>query len=117
MTDEYTPETRKLLAAAFKAALKYLAKSSSEMLCFDKKRGICACLATAGDAGEISERIQLMATDIIMERLGDHCYYHNWVADKVGPITVRLDMLTNDSRKIQDGRRRWLKSLIKEFSS
>lgn len=52
-----------------------------------------------------------------MSRLGDEVYFDDWIVKKLGIQAYNEDRLHNDGRKRQDARRRWLQSLIKEFSS
>lgn len=116
MARNYSPETRKELAAAFKAALKYLARSNSEVRSKSQYWNICSCLDRAWVQQEITSQILNKAKNIIMERLGEGVYYSSWVVEKLGLEVYKTDQ-QRGGHKTQDGRRRWLKSLIKEFSS
>jgi hypothetical protein len=117
MSISLSKPARLRVAAAFKVASKYLAKSDTERYGnLAKYANICACLEHGYRFNEISKRMVEVTKTIISERLENEVYYEDWVAKKLGFQVVVDDRLKNDGRMKQDGRRRWLKSLIKEFS-
>lgn len=117
MSISLSKRTRASLSKAFKVASKYLATCNTDCDVNEALYlNICACIAHAGRKGEITFRISYLAKDIVMSRLGDAVYFDGWLRKQVGTIAFQKDYVENNGRKKQDARRRWLQSLIKEFS-
>lgn len=117
MNISLSKRTRKSISKAFKVASKYLATCNTDR---DVNKAmylnICACIAYAHRKAEITPRMSYLTKDIVMSRLGDAVYFDGWVRKQVGTSAFQKDHIENDGRKKQDARRRWLQSLIKEFS-
>ena len=98
---KYTKQQRRDLHKAFKAAEPYL----------EKQGFLCWALGIAYTAGRITTGQQELAKNLIEHRI---CPYHTvgtWLNRSVG---VPNEELTHPA--VQTYRKRWLASLIEEFS-
>lgn len=97
----YTKQQRRDLHAAFKAAESYL-----------KKQGfLCWALEIAYTAGKITEKQYKLAKNLIEHRIHPHFTVSAWL---VASAAVPDRELTRKAKRAY--RKRWLASLIKEFS-
>ena len=98
---KYTKQQRKDLHKAFRAAEPYL----------EDQFFLCWALNTAYEAGMITESQQDLAKNLIEHRIHPHFAVGIWLHSSVG---VPNKELTPKAMKAY--RKRWLESLIKEFS-
>lgn len=104
------------LAAAFKAAIPYLARKLSEEKSSDRTEFICHALWNAKRAGKIKADLMERARGIVMKRLDGCGTLNTWMEEKIGCEAVQTDQHNNDQRKMQATRLAWLNSLVEEFS-
>lgn len=97
----YTKQERKDLHTAFKAAVPHLTES----------KYLCIALQTAYNFGLIREDQYLLAINEISKRLGSQAIVYFWLVRTAG---IPQNKITPELLK--DYRKRWLQSLIKEFS-
>lgn len=104
------------LAAAFKAARKYLSPTRYD--CNGKHEFICHCLNRAESKGEISGSTRVKAHELIHDRLGGAYSLQSWLYSEhpelVRAIKEDREGSANGART-QATRLAWLNSLIKEF--
>lgn len=98
---KYTEQQRKALYAAFKAAESYL----------EKQVFLCWALESAYTAGKITESQQDLAKNLIEHRIHPHFAVGRWLHSSVGVPNKELTPTTMSAY-----RKRWLESLVKEFS-
>ena len=98
---KYTEQQRKDLYAAFKAAESYL----------EKQGFLCWAVTTAYEAGMITESQQNLAKSLIEHRICPYNTVGTWLHSSAG---IPNKELTPKAMKAY--RKRWLESLIKEFS-
>ena len=98
---KYTKQQRKDLHKAFKAAETYL----------EKQGFLCWAVTAAYEAGMITESQQKLAKNLIEHRIHPHHTVGRWVHSSAG---VPNKELTPKAMKAY--RKRWLESLVKEFS-
>lgn len=111
----YSKSTRALLAEAFTHALDNLAKDCFEDYQVQKSQHVCICIALAVAQKHILYSTGELAREIVMQRLAPYSSYVGWVAERVGSKALEQDS-KQGSVQLQQGRRAWLESLIKEFS-
>ena len=98
---KYTEQQRKDLYAAFKAAESYL----------EKQGFLCWAVTAAYEAGKITESQQELAKNLIEHRIHPHHMVCVWLHNSAG---IPNREFTPKAMKAY--RKRWLASLIKEFS-
>ena len=98
---KYTKQQRRDLHKAFKAAESYLEEQSF----------LCWAVVAAYEAGKITESQQNLAKNLIEHRIHPHHTVGNWLHSSVG---VPNEELTPTAMEAY--RKRWLASLIEEFS-
>ena len=110
-----TAQPNKELAAAFKAARRYLSPTKVDIN--GKHEFICHCLESARDKGEIAVGIAYLAKELISVRLDRHASLYTWLINKhpEAEWAFDLDRYGKGGIKMQATRRAWLNSLIKEF--
>ena len=96
---KYTEQQRKDLYAAFKAAESYL----------EKQGFLCWAVVEAHRAGKITESQQELAKNLIEHRIHPPHTVGTWLNRSAG-----VPDLTRKAMKAY--RKRWLASLVKEFS-
>lgn len=119
----YSKEQRRRIAQGFRMAKKYLSPTKYDD--GGKREFICHALALAEYWGEIAYSTGTLCREIIRQRLGLHSQFtdiHTYICwlEKIAGIhhgVIADDHENNDGRKAQAGRKAWLESLIKEFSS
>lgn len=109
---KYTKEERKQILKALKTALKLLWTGRSTPGAY-KEIGICDAIYLARLVGRISQNEDMLARDMIGDRLGSKGWYvTDWLRYKHG---IAEELLQNNFQ-VQRYRKRWLKAMIKEFS-
>ena len=98
---KYTKQQRRDLHKAFKAAESYLEKQSF----------LCWAVVAAYGAGKIDREQAKLAKNLIEHRIHPHFTVGNWLHSSVGVPNKELTPTAT-----QTYRKRWLASLIEEFS-
>lgn len=98
---KYTEQQRRDLHKAFKAAEPYL----------EKQGFLCWALEIAYRADEIDQKQVKLAKNLIEHRIHPHLTVGSWLHSSVG---VPNKELTHPA--VQTYRKRWLASLVEEFS-
>ena len=98
---KYTKQQRRDLHKAFKAAESYL----------EKQGFLCWAVVAAYGAGKIDREQANLAKNLIEHRIRPHHTVYDWLHNSV---RVPNKELTHPA--VQTYRKRWLASLIKEFS-
>ena len=98
---KYTEQQRKDLYAAFKAAESYL----------EKQDFLCWALESAYEAGMINESQRTLAKNLIEHRIHPHHTVGTWLNRSAGVPDREFT-----PKALQTYRKRWLASLVKEFS-
>lgn len=107
----YTLAQRNTLVNSFKKALKRLPDSLNDDLNYASPY-ICDNIVFTS-----SWKAAILACDLITERIGYRFSLEHWLKDQNPVIAkaVQHDVLCNDGKKLQEYRKAWLQSLIKEF--
>lgn len=111
MTEKFTKEQRKEIAAVFRAAKKYLWDGHGVYLASSSVYICCAISDVYYLGGTSIQAAAANATSVIQASLGYHSCVESWLA-KVAKVDVSLLNPAN----VQAYRHRWLDALIKEFS-
>lgn len=98
---KYTKQQRKDLYAAFKAAESYL----------EKQGFLCWAVVEAHRADKITESQQELAKNLIKHRIHPHHTVSTWLNR-----SARIPNKKITSKAMKAYRKRWLESLVKEFS-
>lgn len=109
-----TKVSNKDIAKAFKYAKKHLSETTDGC-----DQYICHVIKLGVGAGVISEYVREKCRKIINKRLSNFLFFSNWLYDIHPELrsAIREDSRLNQGRKMQETRRAWLDSLIKEFNT
>lgn len=107
---KYTKRERELIAQALKASLKFLwdGRNSNEE---HKYTHICIAVQAAFENGHTSREIADHVVNMVGDRIGWSTYLEDWLQRNGVP-----DIYDYPEHVIQKYRKRWVKSMIKEFS-
>lgn len=110
-------ENKAKMGVAFQAALKYLSPVNDPIPA-RQCSNICGAISRARDTDECTESGAEYAKQLISQRLGRNVYFTSWVYEdgRVPHGQIRRDSERNQGRKMQETRKAWLKSLVKEFT-
>ena len=113
MDKQYTPEQRKMLHKAFKAAKPYLSTVYLPHNYFNKSNAICFCISRAKDAGKITNSETYIAIEHISLCLGLFISVPTQL--KKNNFITRDDTYNQECLdNIQQYRHRWLAHLIEQ---